>query len=309
MPMTRPRIVLVAFVLAALAVRPGEGLAQIAGNAAYGQGGGKARAQQQERDKRTLSPQELPPDDSTMFVEANVLMNVEADSYVAVFAIAREGESPAECARAMDASIRAFSEALKPLGVEADDILVDFVAQARIYGFEITGDLARERLEGFELKKNVLVRFRERDLLDRLMLAAAGAEVFDLIKVDYLVADVAAVRERLAAEAAAVLKRKVARYETLLDTRLRPPAQVIAERPATYYPSEMYDSYIAAEAEAIGGVDRQRYAVQSARKSRTFHYNGLDSDAFDAVIGPDGAEPVVQFTLYLKVRYAIGTRE
>lgn len=50
---------------------------------------------------------------------------------------------------------------------------------------------------------------------------------------------------------------------------------------------------------------RQRYAVQQARKSRTFYYNGLDADGFDEVINPVITEPTVQFTLYLKVKYEV----
>ena len=66
----------------------------------------------------------------------------------------------------------------------------------------------------------------------------------------------------------------------------------------------MYDSYTAAEAEQVGtAIDRQRLTVQSARKGRTFVYNALDGDGFDAVVNPVVLEPVVQFALHLKVKY------
>jgi hypothetical protein len=107
-------------------------------------------------------------------------------------------------------------------------------------------------------------------------------------------------------EAARIIERKKARYEKLLGITLRPPAQVYAERPAIYYPTEMYDSYTATESEQIEGAAlRQRYTTQSARKTSTFFYNGLDADGFDDVINPIVTEPVVQFTLFLKVRYEI----
>jgi hypothetical protein len=120
------------------------------------------------------------------------------------------------------------------------------------------------------------------------------------------VKDVEAVQQKLAEEAARVLKKKVARRETLLDIKLRPPAQVYAERSAAYYPTQMYDSYTAAEGQELyATVDRQKYTIQSARKSRTFYFNGLDSDGFDQVVNPVVIEPVVQFTMYLKVKYEI----
>jgi hypothetical protein len=124
------------------------------------------------------------------------------------------------------------------------------------------------------------------------------------VKVDYVVKDVEAVQRRLAEEAAHVLKKKVARREALLDIKLRPPAQVFAERSAAYYPTHMYDAYTAFESENVSApVDRQKHTIQAARKSRTFYFNGLDSDGFDQVINPVILEPVVQFTLYLKVKY------
>ncbi len=122
-----------------------------------------------------------------------------------------------------------------------------------------------------------------------------------------MVKDVEAVQDRLMEEAARVIKRKVARDEALLGIKLQPPAQVFAERRAAYYPTAMYDSAAASESEEFAGgqPDRQKYAVQSARKGRTFVFNGLDGDGFDRVINPVIVEPVVQFTLHLKVKYEV----
>ena len=73
-----------------------------------------------------------------------------------------------------------------------------------------------------------------------------------------------------------------------------------------HYPTQMYDSYTASESEEVrGGPDRQKYTVQSARKSRTFFFNALDGSDFDGVINPVITEPVVQFTLYLKLKYEV----
>ena len=297
--MNRPTLTALAFVLAAGACRGQHG-----GNANFAQPGGRARAEQAENAKRVLGPRDVPPPGTT-FVEASVLMNVKADEYVAVFGISLEAPTVEECGRAMDATVKAFADALRPLGVGGDDLFVDFVAQNRVYGFEVAGDIAREKLVGFDLKKNVSIHYSDRDLLDKLVVAASRLKVFDLIKVDYVVKDIAKVQARLVEEAARVVKEKSARYERLLGITLRPPGQVYAERPSIHYPSRMYDAYTAFEAEAFQGFDRQRYQVQSARKSRTFYYNGLDADGFDAVINPVVIEPVVQFTLYLKVKYEV----
>src|SRR5262249_18228814 len=130
--------------------------------------------------------------------------------------------------------------------------------------------------------------------------------IYDLIKVDYVVKDTQAVADRLADEAAKIIQRKRSRYETLLGTKTTGPAQVVVDKPSIYFPSDLYDSYIAFEAEDIDRDQvRSRYTVQGARKSRTFYFNPLTGNGFDRVVNPVVVEPVVQFTLYQRVRYRI----
>ena len=256
--------------------------AQASGNAAYSQSGGSNRARQNERGKRVLQPGDAPPSATSMFLEANVLMNVKADEYVAVFGVLQEGATVAECNQKMDAVVGGFSSELKQLGIRADDIYVDFAAQNKIYGFQLAGTIAKERLAGFELKKNVSVHYKDKLLLDRLVIAASNSRIFDLIKVDYVVRDTPAIQAKLMSDAAQVIKQKAAMYETLLGIRLQPPVQVFAERPSMYSPAEMYDSYTASESEEMSGdSDRQKYTIQGARKSRTFFFNALSADGFD----------------------------
>jgi uncharacterized protein YggE len=279
---------------------------QASGNAAYSQSSGNSRARQNERSKRVLQQGELPPNGTSMFVEASVLMNVKADEYVAVFGVLQEGSTVAECDQKMDATVGEFSGELKPLGISSDDVFVDFAAQNKIYGFQVTGSIAKEKLVGFELKKNVAVHYKDKLLLDRLVIAASKAKIFDLIKVDYVVRDPGTIQGRLMDDATQVIKQKAALYERLLGLRLQPPAQVYAEKPSIYFPTEMYDSYTASESEEISSDnDKQKYTIQGARKSRTFFFNGLNADGFDHVTNPVVIEPVVQFTLYLKVKYEI----
>ncbi len=280
---------------------------QASGNVGYSQSGGSAKAEQNERNKRVLTKEEMPPTGTSMFIEASVLMNVKADEHVAVFGVAQECVTVAECNQKMDATINEFSGELKQLGIGSDAIFVDFAAQNKIYGFQVAGSIAKENLVGFELKKNVSIHYQDKMLLDRLIIAASRSKIYDLIKVDYIVKDSSPIQNRLMEEAARIVKQKAARYEKLFDIRLQPPAQVYAEKPGIYFPTEMYDSYTAYESEDIGSeYYRDKYTVQRARKSRTFFFNALNADGFDYVMNPVVIEPVVQFTLYLKVKYEVG---
>lgn len=280
-------------------------LAQASGNIGYTDAGGNRRAEQNELNKRNAAS--APPSNTSMFVEASVLMNVKADEYVATFGMAEECASVPECNQKMDATVAQFNTALKGLGIQAGDIYVDFAAQNKIYAFQIEGTIARERLVGFELKKNISIHYRDKALLDKLIVAASASRIFDLIKVDYIVSDTSAMQNRLMEEATRIVKQKVARYERLMGIRLLAPAQIYAEKPSIYFPTELYDSYTAAEAENIypDYSDRQRYTIQRARKSRTFFFNPIKAGSFDYVINPVIIEPVVQFTLYLRVKYEV----
>ncbi len=283
-------------------------IAQSSGNASYSQSGGSASAiaRQNERNKRVPMQGEVQADG--MFLEANVLMNVLADEYVAVFGVSQECVTVAECSQKIDAIISEFTKAVQQMGISSNDVTVDFATQSKIYEYKLSVDVAKEELTGFEVKKNVSIHYKDKQLLDKLVVAASRSKIFDLIKVDYVVKDQSAAENKLLEEATRIIKQKASRYEQLLGVKLQPPVQVIAERPSIYFPTEMYDSYTAQESQSISNVydrDRARYAIQGARKSRTFFFNPLNGDGFDHVINPIVVEPVVQFTLYLKVKYGV----
>jgi uncharacterized protein YggE len=282
--------------------------AQASGNIGYSQTSGKRLAEQNERNKRLGGQPDAPPSVTSMFVDASVLMNVKADEHVAVFAVNQECKTVPECNQQMDTTVAAFIGEMQRLGVSKDDIFVDFAAQNKIYSYQVAGTVAKENLTGFELKKNVAVHYKDKLLLDKLVVAASKSNIFDLIKVDYIVHDTNSVQNRMMEEAAKVIKQKTGRYEKLFGITLQPPAQVYAERHSMYFPTEMYDSYTAYEAENVSPDyyrERNGYVVQQARKSRTFFFNPLNADGFDQVVNPVVLEPEVQFTLYLKVKYEI----
>jgi uncharacterized protein YggE len=293
-----------------LVVQSSECFAQVGGNAVFSQPYGKLRPEQNERDKRLQPQSEMPPGANTVFLEASVLMNVPADEYVAVFAVSQEGDTPMDCNQKMDAVLKQFGDALKPLGIGSNDFFADFIAQEKIYGYRVQDNVAREELAGFELKKNVSIHYKDKPLLDQLVIAASRVKIFDLVKVDYIVKDPGPIQSRLMEEAAAIIKRKAAAYNKLFGISLSSPPQVYASKPSVYYPSEMYDAYTAYESERVDrALFQSKYAVQDLRKSRTFYFNPLNANGFDTVLNPVVVEPVVQFTLYLKLKYDINLKK
>jgi hypothetical protein len=143
------------------------------------------------------------------------------------------------------------------------------------------------------------VRYTDRTTLQPMLTAAAGLGIYDLIKVDYLVADMGPIRERLFDEASKVLNRKVADYGKLLGVAVRPKA-IAEERYATFHPGDQYKTYTAYESGDVSSSSATR--VVDKRKTSTSYYDPLRSTAFDAVVNPAGVEPTVQVTLFVKLR-------
>jgi len=234
------------------------------------------------------------------FVEANVLMNMKADAYVAVFGLVQGGQTSAESNSKVNAQISGFMRDLEGLGIKRNDVFIDFITQNKVYDYTVSGSVTTEKFSGFETKKNVAVRYINRETLEKILSAAAKGEIFDLIKVDYVVSDINAVHARLYEEAVKVIKQKEAAYANSFGIKLL-PTNLANEKHDAFYPGELYASYQAFEAGSTYGDYNNRVIQQ--RKTKTFYYEPLDPSDFDSVINQIGIEPMVQFTLYLRMQY------
>ncbi|WP_123580261.1 SIMPL domain-containing protein [Abditibacterium utsteinense] len=90
---------------------------------------------QNERNKRQVNYQGGYGEPGSTFIDASVLMNVKADEYVAVFAITHQEKTASEADAKMNATVAAFKDALKKMGVKDIDTFVDFVLQNRVFTF------------------------------------------------------------------------------------------------------------------------------------------------------------------------------
>jgi uncharacterized protein YggE len=271
------------------------GWCQVAGNTVYGSPKNRTSG------AATGNLSSIDPKDSSQnyFIEANVLMNVRADEYIAIFALAQEGSTLPEANSKIAMQVNAFLASLGKLGVKTNDVYVDFISQNRVYDFVVANNTARETQTGFEVKKNVSVRYKEQMLLDELLAAAAKAEIFDLVKVDYVIRDMTGQRQKLLTEASRIIQKKESDHNRLFAVKKR-SLEVYQEKYNAFFPTESYSSYTAFE---TGEVYRGNMPVVTKRKTRTSYYDPLDPAEFDLVIGQTGGEPMVQLTLFLKMKY------
>ncbi|HEX8493440.1 MAG TPA: SIMPL domain-containing protein [Pyrinomonadaceae bacterium] len=261
---------------------------------------------------RNTSSQRTPPntgnlyDSNGHYIEAYVLLNSAPDEFVAVFGVAQEGSTAVESNEKVNALIDRFLSSAERLGINRGNTFVDFITQNRVYNFSPPADnVIRETLSGFETKKTVAVRYRDRAVLEKLVTAAAQASIFDLIKVDYIINDMTKIRTRLFEEAVRVIKQKEETYTRMLGFTMKRFA-ISQELYNTFYPAELYQSYTAYESGAVDSdYSSSGRRVIRERKSSTSYLEPLDRSAFDAVLTPIGIEPVVQSTLYLKMIYSL----
>ena len=269
--------------------------AQQSGNSVYGQGyvNGKYPG------KETLYLS-----DSTFIIEASVLLNVIADGYVAVFGVAEEAATLKECNEKIDKRIKSFINELTKMDVPKADIYVDMTSQNKIYDYKMNGDMAEEFLQGFELKKNVIVKFNPIHDLDPMIIAASNLGIYDLVKVDYMVNDLNAIHTQLFNAAVEIINQKKSLYASATNARLSPVSEIYSDQFYSFYPDQLYTSYTAYESGNVSnyGIDNS-YSTKEMRKSATYYYNKINYSGFDKVINPYVTEPAVEFVLTLQIKF------
>lgn len=271
--------------------------AQESGNRIYGY--------QQKRTPTTNGGSLLSQQDGNFSIEASVLLNLKPDSFVAVFGVAEEAQNADESNSKVNARIEDFLKNLGAMQLPRNDTYIDFIVQNKIFDYQIKGDVAEQFLSGFETKKTISVKYKSREMLEKIMAAASKAQIFDLIKVDYIVNDFEPVRQKLFDEAANVIRQKEAKYKNAFSMMIKPVGLAV-EKYDAFYPGERYENYQAFESSAANATDyRNVRTTVTKRKSTTFFYTPLDANKFDRIVNPIGIEPEVQFTVYMQFQYRL----
>ena len=200
---------------------------------------------------------EIMLDENSMTFEVNGLINRKADAYLAIFNMTQVGENASVANDLLNTRYQNFVNEVAAFGVKPEDIFLDMVSQVPIYELEVTkkffSKTYNEVPKGFELQKNIHVKFRKGEELDKILTAAAKHEIYDLIKVDYFVENTSSIYETLRDSVIAFAKRKVNDYKQLsvnLDTVYR----VLTEQNSVTFPIDRYSKYQPASSSSIEAV-------------------------------------------------------
>lgn len=250
----------------------------------------------------------------SQLMEANVMINVKASSFVAIFSMTQFGKTIEEAETAMKARTELFAAFLRQTNSGALYVFFDPVSMVPTYEMEITekklSKTYNEVPTGFEIKKNVHITFKEQNQINDIVSIASKAEVYDLVKVEYNVDDKDAILERLRNEALQILMNKKMVIEKAgIFTRFTN----VGEKQGSAFPVERYAQYTAFKSGtapyqlASYKKDKPAQTVQYnyADKQKTIYYEKVSDKQFDKVINPVVHEPMVQIYFSLKGQFTI----
>lgn len=241
--------------------------------------------------------------DSTFIIQASVLKNVVADNYVAVFGVSETANTLKESNENINKRINSFIADLSKNGIDKKDIYVDMTTQTKIYDYKVDGQIAEQYLAGFEIKKNVILKFKNISDLDNIVVYASNYEIYDLVKVDYLVANDEGIYADLFEIARNVIEKKKNLYVTATNVTLANASQIFGEKFYSQSPLESYKSYTSNQSARYTNYNYNR--TKELAKTPTYYYDKINYSGFDKVINPIVTEPVVQYVLSIQIKFKI----
>jgi len=243
------------------------------------------------------------PNDSELYVNAKGLANVKADAYIAIFSVAQMGKTTGEVNQLIDERIKRATQSIeKEAGVE---IYVDMVSFVPFYEYDVQKKVFSKKTynevpAGFELKKNIHIKYTNPNTLDEIISVLSGVEIYDLVRVDYFAENLEAIKKELMDKAKSALKRKLSNHKDILQIGLDSMEKQLVDGYKVVLPVEMYKSYQAYNSSSLNL--KKSANINQVAKSTTLYYQPIVDKEFDFVINPVILEPVIQVMYEVKLK-------
>jgi hypothetical protein len=249
---------------------------------------------------------------NTLTIEASALMNIIPDAQIVVFTLVQLGESAQEATELIDSKLNPIKAGLNQIGISNSNIVVDMISFIPRYEDTVINKKFSKTFteipKGFELKKNIHIKFKDHELIDKIIAICASYEVYDMAKVEYVILDneenMLAMRDKMLKH----LGDKIAFYH---DLEIQDEIDIIQvnEKTNEFYPQDRYQSYTghsSSSYEALGNQKKKK-SVSRVSKNTSIFYDPLSTKSFDIVMNPGIIEPTVQYTYTLNVTYTLPT--
>lgn len=242
------------------------------------------------------------PSSSNILIGVKGLANVKADSYVAIFSVIQVGKNTEEVNELIDRRIsQVLNEIKQKKGTET---YVDMISFVPVYEFEVEKKVFSKKSynevpAGFELRKNIHIKYTDPNQLNDFIRILSNQEIFDLVRVDYFASNQEAIKKELMNKAKLLLQEKIKNYETILGTSFATDEKGLTDGYRVMLPVEMYKSY---ESYNSSSLNLKKSAnVNIAEKSSTLYYQPIIDKEFDFVINSTILEPVIQIMYEAKM--------
>jgi uncharacterized protein YggE len=243
------------------------------------------------------------PVSSDLLVSVKGMANIKADAYVAIFNVTQTGKTAEEVNSLIDNRINESLEQIKKRG--NIETMVDMISFVPVYEYETEKKVFSKRTynevpAGFELKKNIHIKFIKPEDLNGIMAILSASEIYDLVRVDYFSNNMEAIRKELMAKARLAMQEKLKIYQSLIGIKPDSLERQITDGYKVVYPVEMYRSYQAYNSSSL--TVKKGSAVNQADKATTLFYQPVADKEFDFVINPIVFEPVIQVMYELNIK-------
>lgn len=242
------------------------------------------------------------PVNNDIVISVKGLANVKADQYVAVFSLTQVGETAEEVNELMDKRINSSLNMMKNL--KEIDSYIDMVSFVPVYQYSVEKKIFSKKTyneipTGFELKKNLHIKFSNASTLNELISILSKNEIYDLVRVDYFANNLEIVKKELINKAKAALQEKIKNYELLVGETFTGFDKTIGDGFQIKLPTEMYKNYEAYNSSTLALTKLAN--VNQVNKSTTLYYQPVLDKEFDFVIHPIVLEPVIQVMYEVKI--------
>lgn len=275
--------------------------AQMSGNQIYGNNQNNYRPNVPGQGSNQFS-------NGTLSINVNLLLEKTASTYRLTVGANQEEKEVKACDEKINTRINKLKAGLKQLGIKDKSIYIDFISQTKIYDYAIDQQKSTQIDNGFEIKKNIIIQFEDITLIDKIVSACAQAEIYDIIKLDYLDFEREAAYAQLYEEALAFCKE---RKDFLMKNNSGTASgryRVTATNFNANYPKNLYKKYQAFESSQLNVYQKRygnNYINKEARKNKTFYYNGVDISQFDKIILLDAPIVGIQYVMSMTVVFEL----
>jgi len=269
-------------------------------------------------------------------LQADIMINMKASSYTAIFSVTQNGLTSAETDSLMNIRLRTVENGLTQIGISAEDIHIDVISFVPLYSLELKkkkfSKTANEIPIGLQMKKNIHILFYDHNQLSKIVALMAKAEIYDIVKVDYNLDNIQAAHTALRKAALEIINTKKQMYK---EVGLHLEVENMADGFGSAYPIERYSNYTAfhmgSSIEEIraakrrkkiakniyitgnrarvsiksGDIDDSRFIIKRSAKNKTIYYKRVPYNKYDMVINADFTEARIQIYYTLKVRHNV----